>query len=239
MFTDSDSVWGSGVALDQYNRRLDKALSAYDRTHEAKINYVYELPVGPGKHFLRRGILSQVIGGWRLGAVQRYASGTPIAFTGAFGFPIIGNRPYITTYDDWRAPTKGDKFDPNVDRYFKAPTLASFSGDKATITSQGWFPLQPRDQIGNMTKNNPKMRNFPIFNENVSLAKTFMLSQEHRRTADIRFEGFNVLNRTQFSLTNPSTGISSTNLSDATNFGLVRAQANTPRTLQFAVKLNW
>jgi hypothetical protein len=99
--------------------------------------------------------------------------------------------------------------------------------------------LQPRDQIGNMTRNNPKMRNFPIFNENVSLAKTFTLSQEHRRTADIRFESFNVLNRTQFSLTNPSTGISSTNISDAANFGLVRAQANTPRTLQFAVKLNW
>jgi len=232
MFTDSDSVWGSGAALDQYNRRLDKALSAYDRTHEAKINYVYEVPIGPGKHFLKRGILSQAIGGWRIGAVQRYASGTPIAFTGAFGFPIIGNRPYITTYDDWRAPTAGSKLDPYVDRYFKTPTTASFSGDKATITSQGWFPLQPRDQIGNMTKNNPKMRNFPLFNENVSLAKTFTVSQEHRRTADVRFEGFNVLNRTQF-------GTPNTNMSDAANFGLVRAQANTPRTLQFAVKLNW
>jgi hypothetical protein len=27
-----------------------------------------------------------------------------------------------------------------------------------------------------MTKSNPKMRNFPIYNENISLAKTFTIS---------------------------------------------------------------
>ena len=232
MFTDSDSVWGSGAALDQYNRRLDKALSAYDRTHDAKINYVYDLPIGPGKRFLNRGIVSQVIGGWRIGAVQRYASGTPLVFTGAFGFPIVGNRPYITTYDGWRAPVAGNKFDPYVDRYFQSATTASWSGDTPTITSQGWFPLQPRNQVGNMTKNNPKIRNFPLRNEDVSLAKTFTISQERRRTFDLRFEGFNVLNRTQF-------GTPNTNMSDAANFGLVRSQANSARRLQLAAKLNW
>jgi hypothetical protein len=41
-----------------------------------------------------------------------------------------------------------------------------------------------------------------------------------------------VLNRTQF-------GTPNTNLSDAANFGLVRAQANSPRRMQFALKFNW
>jgi hypothetical protein len=85
-----------------------------------------------------------------------------------------------------------------------------------------------------MTRNNPKMRDFPIFNENVSLAKTYTISREHRRTVDLRFEGFNVLNRTQFQFGTPNT-----NLSDAPNLGLVRAQANLPRAMQFAAKLNW
>ena len=240
MFTDSDTAWANnGASLDQFNRRLDKALSAYDRTHDAKINYVYELLIGPRKHFLSHGVLSQVIGGWRIGAVQRYASGTPIALTGAFGFPISGNRPAITTYDGWRAPTAGDRFDPYVDRYFQTPTTANWNGDTAAITSKGWFPLQPRNQIGNMTKNNPKMRNFPVFNENVSLAKTFSVSRERSRTVDVRFEAFNVMNRTQFSLQNSATNISSTNINDAANFGLVRAQANAPRAMQFAVKMTW
>jgi hypothetical protein len=233
MFTDADTSWANGgVGLDQYNRRLDKALSSYDRTHDAKINYVYDLPIGPRKRFLNHGILSQTIGGWRVGAVQRYASGYPMAFTGQYGFPIIGNRPFITQYDDWRAPIKGDKFDPYVDRYYKAPTTASFSGDNYTVTSQGFFPVQPRNQIGNMTKNNPEMRNFPLFNENVSLAKTFLVSREHNSTLDIRFEAFNVLNRTQFATPN-------NNLNDAANLGLVRNQNNVPRQMQFAAKLNW
>jgi len=235
MFTDADTIWANGpAALDQYNRRLEKALSAYDRTQDAKINYVYELPIGPGKHFLSRGILSQVIGGWRVGATQRYASGVPLAFSGTFGFPsgTIGNRPYVTTYDNWRTPTKGDKFDPSVDRYFKTPTTANWNGDVAIITTQGFFPLQPRNQIGNMTRNNPKMRDFPVFNENVSLAKTFTLSRERRETVDVRIEGFNVLNRTRF-------GTPNTNLSDAANLGLVRTQANAPRAMQFAVKMKW
>src|ERR1019366_7585213 len=85
--TDSDSAWGSGAALDQYNRRLDKALSGYDRTHEVKVNWVYDLPVGKRQRLLNHGILSRVAGGWRASAVQHYASGTPIALTGAFAFP--------------------------------------------------------------------------------------------------------------------------------------------------------
>jgi hypothetical protein len=234
MFTDSDSMWGSGAALDQYNRRLDKALSAYDRTHDAKINTVYSLPIGPGQRWLKRGFVSQAIGGWRIGAVQRYASGAPIAFTGAFGFPsgTIGNRPTINSYDGWRADPVGDKFDPYVDRYFKSTSTASFSGDTATVTSQGFFPFQPRDRVGNMTKNNPKMRNFPLFNEDVSLAKSFTVSVEKRRTVDLRFEAFNMLNRTQFFTPN-------TNMSDVANFGLVRTQANSPRRMQFALKFNF
>jgi hypothetical protein len=232
MFTDSDSVWGSGVAIDQYNRRLEKGLSNVDRTHEAKFNYVYDLPIGRGQRWLKKGLLSQTVGGWRIGAVHRYASGAPMAFTGAFGFPVGGNRPWIETYEGWRAPIAGAKFDPAVDRYFKQATTAVWVGDTPTNINQGFFPLQPRDRLGNMTRNNPKMRNFPIYNENVSLAKQFFLSRERRQTVDLRFEAFNLLNRTQF-------GSPNTNLSDLANLGLVRTQANTPRRMQFAIKVNW
>ena len=99
----------------------------------------------------------------------------------------MGNRPYITQYDDWRAPIAGEKFDPYVDRYFKTPTTASWSGDTPMITSQGWFPLQPRDRLGNMTRNNPKMRNFPIYTENVSLAVNSR--RERSRIAGLLFPG--------------------------------------------------
>jgi hypothetical protein len=50
-----------------------------------------------------------------------------------------------------------------------APTVSRSTGgsgatavDGPRITTEGWFPIQPRDQPGNMTRNNPKMRNFPV-----------------------------------------------------------------------------
>src|SRR5712691_9226719 len=48
-------------------------------------------------------------------------------------------------------PVKGDRFDPAVDTFFQP---ASF------------FGAQPTTQFGNMTRYNPKLRNFPDFNEN-------------------------------------------------------------------------
>ncbi|MGC4051917.1 MAG: TonB-dependent receptor [Paludibaculum sp.] len=232
MLTDSDTMWGGGAAIDMFNRRLEKALSNTDRTHELKFNYVYDLPFGPRKKWLNKGLMSRTIGGWRIGSVHRYASGVPMTLSGQFGFPIIGNRPTIDTYEGWRADIVGDKFDPYKDRYYKPATVATFNGDAYTITTQGFFPVQPRDRVGNMTKNNPKERNFPLYNENISLAKSFTVSVERRVTADLRFEAFNLLNRTQF-------GTPNTNLGDTANFGLVRAQANTPRRMQFALKFNW
>ena len=231
----SNNTGGSSsnqASLDAFDRRLDKHVSLSDRTHDAKLNWVYELPIGPGKPFLRHGFVSRAIGGWRIGTTQRYATGTPIALTGAFAFPgnTINNRPTIATYSGWRAPTKGGSFDPGADLYFQTPTLANWNGDIPTITQQGWFPLQPRDRVGNMTVTNPEVRNFPVLSENVALAKTYSLSAENRRELDVRLEGFNLLNRTQFAT--PNTNLSAT----PGTFGLVTAQANAPRSLQLALK---
>ena len=82
-----------------------------------------------------------------------------------------------------------------------------------------------------MTRNNPKMRDFPQLNENVTLSKTILFGHENHREVDLRFEGYNVLNRVVFGT--PNTSISST------NFGLVTTQANAPRALQMALKFMW
>jgi hypothetical protein len=234
LFTDAESAWGNNsTAFDAYNRRLDKTVSTTDRTHDFKLNYVYDLPIGPGKRWLAKGIVSKTVGGWRLGATERYASGTPLSFSGAFGFPAntINNRPYITTYDGWRAPTVSGSFDPGKDRYFLPGTIANYNnGDIPTITQQGFFPLQPANMVGNMTRTNPKVRDFPLLNENVSLAKTIGFS-EGKREIYLRFEAYNVLNRVQFGP--PNTSLTSQNL------GLVTTQANSARQLQMALKFVW
>jgi hypothetical protein len=87
-------------------------------------------------------------------------------------FPIFNGRnaPLVTTYDGWRGTQAGGKFDPQTDRFIQP---ASFFGP------------QPTDRPGNETRYNSKLRQFPNFSENVSLAKTIPL----KRTGTDRFPG--------------------------------------------------
>src|SRR5262249_39660247 len=130
-------------------------------------------------------------------------------------FPIFNGvtRPVVTTYDNWRAPTKGSDFDPSVDLFL----------NKAV------FPAQPSDLFGNATRYNPKARAFPTFTENISMAKSFRMGEKAR--VDFRWEAFNLLNRTVFSA--PTTNLNSS------SFGVITSQSNSPRQMQVALKIYW
>jgi hypothetical protein len=228
LLTDSDSYWGNGAAaLDQYNRRLEKSIGQFDITHNFKFAAIYELPFGKGKQWLNKGLTSNVLGNWRLSGLGFYSSGQPLGLSTTVGTPSVlfaggANRPLISSYDNWRAPTKGGSFDPSVDSFVQP---ASF------------FPAQVGNQFagttqyfGNQTRYNPKFRQFPNLNENVSIAKGFTIG-EHVKV-DFRAEAFNVFNRVRF-------GTGSLSL-QSSQLGILTSSTdllNTPRQLQLALKL--
>jgi hypothetical protein len=217
LLTDSDNYnEGDGATMDHYNRGLEKSIGEYDLTHVAKFATVYELPVGKGKRFLGDGgrVANAVLGGWRISTIQLYQNGLPVAIARNNPIPIFNKaaRPVITSYDNWRAPVGDGGFDPGRDRFLDSRA----------------FPAQPVD-FGNATRHNPKVRSFPLFNENVSLAKTFSVTEKFR--LDFRWEAFNLFNRTLF-----STGNGNLN---SNAFGVVASQANAPRSMQGALKLYW
>jgi hypothetical protein len=219
MLTDSSLPYASVTNPgDMYNLRLLKTIASFDQTHQVKIAYVYELPVGRGKPFLGNGgVVAAIVGGWRVSAIQTYASGTPMNIGNTVTFPIgdFSNRPTITTYDGWVAPQTG-KFDPFKDSY---------------LQPQSFFPAQPTTAFGNSTVYNPKFRSAPTMSENPSLSRIF--SFKERAHLELRGEAFNVLNRVFFA---PLGG--ATTLGNA-NWGLWRAQANGYRTMQLVAKMTW
>jgi hypothetical protein len=217
LLTDTDSqVEGDGTTMDQYNRRLEKSIGEFDQTHAVKMSTVYELPFGRGKRFLGTApaFVNAILGGWRLSGIMVYSSGFPIRVTRNNPLPIFNRdtRPQITTYDEWRAPLAGDQFDPAVDRFL----------------NRSIFPTQTIG-FGNMTRHNPKVRSFPLLNEDVSMGKKFAITE--RFSLDFRAEAFNLLNRVRF-----STGQTSL---DNQAFGQVTSVANSPRRMQFGLKLYW
>ncbi|MBL8295566.1 MAG: TonB-dependent receptor [Bryobacterales bacterium] len=217
ILTDSDSYDASTTSQDQYNRRLEKSIGRFDQTHAVKMSTIYELPIGKGRRWMNYGgVVNGVLGGWRISGIQSYFSGFPVALTRNNPLTIFNGvtRPTITSYDNWRAPLAGASFDPGTDRFLNP---AAFPAAAQPIA------------FGNATRYNPKVRTFPNFNENISLAKSFALGETRR--IDFRWEAFNLFNRTVF-------GTGSTNL-NANNFGVVQDQANTWRQMQVALKLYW
>lgn len=55
----------------------DKTASPWDIRHSFKVNWIYELPIGPGKPFLttNNAVLSRVFEGWQFGGVATIQSG--------------------------------------------------------------------------------------------------------------------------------------------------------------------
>ncbi len=96
--------------MNQFDRNADYGLSAFDQTHTIKLNYSYELPFGPDKPWLKQGVLSKIVGGWRVAGVHSYASGYPLSVSPGYGLPLFGGDNRLTVLDDtgWRAPTQGE-----------------------------------------------------------------------------------------------------------------------------------
>ena len=216
LLTDSDSYDASTNSQDHYNRGLEKSIGRLDQTHTVRGGTIYELPVGKGRKWLNTGgVANTILGGWRVSAIQAYFSGFPIALGRNNPFPIFNGttRPTITTYDNWRAPLRGSEFDPAVDRFL----------------DRSKFQIPQPTLFGNSTRYNPKVRAFPTFNENISIAKSFRLGESKR--VDFRWEAFNLFNRVIF-------GTGQTSL-DSTAFGVVTNQANDARQMQVGLKIYW
>ena len=150
VLTDADGYWPGGAAMDPYNRRLEKSIGQYDVTHNLKFSAVWDLPVGKGKPFLNMsGPANWVLGGWRVSGIAIYSSGhserarhhatasrCSAAACGRSSAPTMAGSPR----------PRAISFDPAVDR---------------TIQPASFFPAQPANTFGNMTRYNPKFRCVP------------------------------------------------------------------------------
>ena len=103
LLTDADStipfsyVTGNGgaglrQAEGSSNLKLDKAVSEQDLAHQFSLSYLYQLPFGKGRKWLNHSAgLDLLVGGWQLGAIQRYQSGAPISFGCTASIPYYQN----------------------------------------------------------------------------------------------------------------------------------------------------
>ena len=224
ILSNSDRVDASGRAMDHYNRRWEKSVGEFDLPHNAKLSYLYDLPIGKGKKWDLGGVGNAVVGGWRFGAIHVYTSGQPIQLSGG-GIGLGGrSAAVVKTLDNWVVDIPDN---PNI-RATSGYTsyFAALCNIAANCNAAGTVVTQPT-VFGQAPRYNGKARRMANLNENVSLQKSFFFTERFK--LDFRWEMFNLFNRVVFDAPNSS-------ITSAT-FGRITNQFNAPRRMQFGLKL--
>ena len=202
-----------------FDKRSERAIGLQDATHNLVMSYLYEFPIGKGKRFLNRpGGPNALLGGWAISGIQTYQTGYPMGFTVSSPLPGIllsGDflRPDRISGQPCRAAAGAGGFDVNRDPYFNG---AAFS-QPAPFT------------FGNASARYSDCRVPAFINEDISLLKNIRFGE--RRSLQFRAEFFNLFNRTVFG--GPNLDVSSP------TFGRLLSQDNTPRQIQFVLKLRF
>jgi hypothetical protein len=203
-------------ARDTERRGLEKSIGNLDRTHLLVFSFVYDLPGGNIK-----GPVGKILGGWSASAVGKYYSGLPLSIGGGGPIPLFagGNSPNRVPDVDPRTSITRGEFQPGGDE----------AGGTPYLNINAWSQPAPFT-LGNGSRTEPNLRGFPLMNEDFSLIKRTYITES--ANVEFRAEFFNVFNRVIFG--NPNT-----NTTDPINFGRSFNQANTPRIIQFGLKINF
>jgi hypothetical protein len=205
----------SQMILDHNNPRRDWGPSALNPASQASISGRYELPFGPGKHFMKnaRGAASKIAGGWQVNGIVTLLSGFP--FT-----PVIGSN--RSGDGDTRNPDR-----PSLNPSFSGPIVL---GQVGQWFNPNAFVLPPAGTYGNLGRgvfSGPGLADM-----DVSMFKSTVLSE--RTSLQFRAEFFNVLNHPN--LGSPNATVFSSGAINA-SAGLITTLATTPRQIQFGMKL--
>jgi Carboxypeptidase regulatory-like domain/TonB dependent receptor len=231
--TDQFSTFGA-PPLDTANQKAEKRIlggTVFGNTYPRYLTVAatYELPIGPGKRFLPvNGAAGKLVGGWNVSLVAAYDAGTVLPISGGSQQPLFNScansfaicpnaavRPNLVAGVNPKA-FSGGKFHPSTDTYL----------NPAAFSDPGQFA------IGDAPPTLPNVRGFPYYNENISLIKNTKVSE--RATLQFRADMFNVFNRVVFAAPD-------TNFNDVVTggFGKVTGQFNSPRVIQFALRMDF
>ena len=250
-------------------RAFNYGVSDHDQRHVLTLNYIWDIPIFRRS---KNAFVRNILGGWQVSGTTSYASGRPkdidfdydggtVDITKGQGCPPGSIRSTIsgnTTLDRCTAITNFTGGEINARPNVICDPMKGASGLDPTgspyVINTACFAMPTRlGEIGNLPRN--PIRRPAIFNNDLALFKNFRWGE--RRQIQLRWETYNLFNRTNYSdidsglvfglqqvNPNPGTACSATNVCTATfrqtdpNFGTPTA-ARSPRVMQASIRINF
>ncbi|MFQ5927656.1 MAG: hypothetical protein ACE5MH_09515, partial [Terriglobia bacterium] len=211
-------------------------IQEYMPRHTVKVNWIYELPFGPGKGFApESGIWRKLLEGWQTGGIINWRTGRPIGILsgrGTFHRQAVSaentvNLSQALSNDELRDLTGARDIGDSV--FWFDPCLSAQLGGTCTDPNAiaGLFGLPISGELGQLSRTpwyGPSRFLFDF-----SLNKKTQLTES--TNLEFRWEVFNVTNTTNFQI--PSTNIFSS------NFGKIINTITNSRLMQFALRINF
>ena len=185
-----------------FDERGEWARSSFDHRHQVVASAVYGIP------YSAAGQLGALLSGWRVNAIATIQSGAPFTVNLATDRANIGAGP---------AQRPDQLRDPSLTGGTRSPTRW-FDVDAFALPGPFTFGSAPRNSVIG-----PGHANIDLV-----LARTWLVTA--RRSLELRWEVFNLLNRTNFDLPNRVFG--------SPNFGRIFS-AKDPRQMQFGARLTF
>ena len=230
-----DDESSSSGNTSQYGlmRTLERGLSDFNIRHRLTMNYFWTLPSSRGQRGWSANLLSGILGGWRLGGIVSFRTGSPSTLavnTRTPGYLFSPNRPNLLPGRS-NNPTEGVTAGCSGVEAGKQLSTPDLHYDPCA------FDLPPPGTLGNLGRNT--VIGPSIFNADVSLQKEF--SFDARRRLQFRAEFFNLLNHPNFGKNiNNTTIVFAGNSGRRSSSAGRRAQsATTARQLQFALRFSF
>jgi hypothetical protein len=201
---------------DLTNRRLERSLDAQNLSQHFVTSFVYELPFGPGKHFLSgaRGPVAFLAGGWQVNGIATLENGIPLSL-GTASNPTLGavGSGSLRPNNNGHSAAKSGSAESRLNSYF----------DTSVFSQPAPF------QFGNTARTLPDVRAPGIVDFDLSGVKNTKIRE--RYTIQFRAEFFNAFNHANFGLPNVTFG--------SPAFGTISSiNASAPaRIIQLALKL--
>jgi hypothetical protein len=230
------------------DRRLDKKLLGFHRTHVARTSGTYELPMGPGKLLFgnARGFWARLLERWQVGNIINLFSGDPITITSgraSFNSFNAASTPATAVADlgknlgsivrTGRGVSYFSGLQQVRDPYVARITAAN--GIQASSTMQAIADASGRLLLVNAEPGSPGTMGVGFFEGpgavrfDLNLVKRIRMTE--RLTLELRGDAISALNKPNFS--NPNTDINSV------NFGRITSTSDGNRIMVVSARINF